>query len=505
MTLRRMRDSLKQPISLKWKWAVFLFVAMSLVSSAGLFLYHIQTVSQESDQANQEMTQNFEDMKHYLEEYTAPFNAMDMQLTITPEGIQRFNQQQDLFRYFRFIDQDKYQVRLLSNEGQVAYESTEIKLPISGKTSKPKLISFNGESFMVIHQDLKSVQTGQPIGSLELIGGPQVFQNYKDFQSRTFLIILFLEIIISVIAAILLSMQFLRPLTYLNNSLDRVEEDSLADIRVRKPNSNDEWSDLSVHINRLLDRIDKYVGNQKRFVEDVSHELRTPVAVVEGHLKLLNRWGKDDPEVLAESIATSLQEITRMKTLVQEMLDLSRADHVDVDYKDEVTEVYSTTQQVFNNMELIHPDFDFYLDSDQHEGEKEYVRMFRNHFEQILIILMDNAVKYSTDRQEIHLSLSRSATHVEIAVQDFGEGMSKDDKDRIFERFYRVDKARSRAKGGTGLGLSIAYQLIKSYRGDIRVDSVLGNGSIFYIQLPLLDSDSDLIYKKPKAPDSPSV
>ena len=187
------------------------------------------------------------------------------------------------------------------------------------------------------------------------------------------------------------------------------------------------------------------------------------------------------------------------------MLDLSRADHVDVDYKDEVTEVYSTTQQVFNNMELIHPDFDFYLDSDQHEGEKEYVRMFRNHFEQILIILMDNAVKYSTDRQEIHLSLSRSATHVEIAVQDFGEGMSKDDKDRIFERFYRVDKARSRAKGGTGLGLSIAYQLIKSYRGDIRVDSVLGNGSIFYIQLPLLDSDSDLIYKKPKAPDSPSV
>src|SRR5699024_1039165 len=129
----------------------------------------------------------------------------------------------------------------------------------------------------------------------------------------------------------ILSHRFLRPLTYLNNSLDLVEEENLSDIRIRKPVSEDEWSDLSLHVNKLLDKIDKYVTNQKQFVEDVSHELRTPVAIVEGHLKLLNRWGKDDPEVLEESIASSLQEITRMKGLVQEMLDLSRAENVDID------------------------------------------------------------------------------------------------------------------------------------------------------------------------------
>ena len=89
-------------------------------------------------------------------------------------------------------------------------------------------------------------------------------------------------------------------------------------------------------------------------------------------MKLLNRWGKDDPEVLEESIASSLQEITRMKGLVQEMLDLSRAENVDIDYKDEITEVYSTTEQVFNNFKIIHEDFDFYLDSDD-DGESLYI------------------------------------------------------------------------------------------------------------------------------------
>src|SRR5699024_689483 len=284
-----------------------------------------------------------------------------------------------------------------------------------------------------------------------------------------------------------------RPLTYLNNSLDLVEEENLSDIRIRKPVSEDEWSDLSLHVNKLLDKIDKYVTNQKQFVEDVSHELRTPVAIVEGHLKLLNRWGKDDPEVLEESIASSLQEITRMKGLVQEMLDLSRAENVDIDYKDEITEVYSTTEQVFNNFKIIHEDFDFYLDSDD-DGESLYIQAFRNHIEQVLIILLDNAVKYSRDRKEIHVSISKSFTKVEIAIQDFGEGMTDEDKEKVFGRFYRIDKARSRDKGGNGLGLSIAKQLVEGYKGAIRVESVINHGSIFYIEFPILN-DTRQIYK----------
>ncbi len=99
--------------------------------------------------------------------------------------------------------------------------------------------------------------------------------------------------------------------------------------------------------------------------------------------------------------------------------------------------------------------------------EATLVKIFHDHFEQILIILMDNAVKYSQKRQEVHLSISRSERNVEIAVQDFGEGISEEDLKRVFNRFYRVDKARSRDKGGNGLGLSIAQRLVDSYHGSV--------------------------------------
>src|SRR5699024_5820981 len=111
---------------------------------------------------------------------------------------------------------------------------------------------------------------------------------------------------------------------------------------------------------------------------------------------------------------------------------------------------------------------------------------YRNHLEQILVILLDNAVKYSTNRKEIHISVSETLSRVQIAIQDFGEGMSQEDQQRIFNRFYRVDKARSREKGGHGLGLSIAKELLEGYKGDISVESVLGHGTVFRIQLPFI-------------------
>ncbi len=138
---------------------------------------------------------------------------------------------------------------------------------------------------------------------------------------------------------------------------------------------------------------------------------------------------------------------------------------------------------------MIHPDFVFNLD-DAIDGEV-YVPIYRNHLEQILIILMDNAVKYSTDRQEVHVSIAVENQELNIAIQDFGEGMTQEDTEKIFNRFYRVDKARSRHKGGNGLGLAIARELLTGYKGSISVDSVLGYGSIFRIKLPLYQELND--------------
>ena len=267
--------------------------------------------------------------------------------------------------------------------------------------------------------------------------------------------------------------------------MEIIRQDPQAEVHVPEITTNDELSDLAVIFNDVIDRIRMYIEQQEQFVEDVSHELRTPVAVIEGHLNMLNRWGKDDPEILDESIQASLQELVRMKSLVQEMLDLSRAEQVDVYYGNETSKAKEVTNQVFNNFKLLYPEFTFTLDDDL-DGEK-ILKIYRNHLEQIMIIILDNAVKYSTDRKEVHLSVSSTLNKFEIAIQDCGEGIPDEDIDKVFNRFYRVDKARARTKGGNGLGLSIAHKLLESYKGSISVESSVGKGTIFRIFIPMME------------------
>ena len=205
---------------------------------------------------------------------------------------------------------------------------------------------------------------------------------------------------------------------------------------------------------------------------------------------MLERWGKDDPQVLGDSLKASLIETKRMKNLVQEMLDLSRAEQVEINYRNEKTVVNDVVHQVFNNFKMLYPEFTFNLDDDL--DEKITVNIYRDHLEQVLVILCDNAVKYSQDRKEIHITLSRGMNTVEIGIQDFGEGIAPEDAKRVFDRFYRVDKARSRKKGGNGLGLSIAKRLIEGYHGSISLESSPGAGSLFKIVLPIVEDPESL-------------
>ena len=200
---------------------------------------------------------------------------------------------------------------------------------------------------------------------------------------------------------------------------------------------------------------------------------------------MLERWGKDDPQILDESIKASLQEADRMKHLIQEMLDLTRAEQIDVQYPYEITNVNEVVRRVVSDLAMVHPDFKIQLDEDDLPDDTE-IQMYHGHLEQLLVILIDNGIKYSTDRKQINVSAGVTKKEVSIMVQDFGEGISPEDQKKIFNRFYRVDKARTREKGGNGLGLSIAQKLVDSYRGEISVESVEGQGSQFKMVFPVL-------------------
>ncbi|KRN88908.1 HAMP domain-containing sensor histidine kinase [Ligilactobacillus ceti] len=395
---------------------------------------------------------------------------------------------------FSSLSQQNIGVSVYSISGDLIYASRNVPIKYSKNNSETDhLQEVDGNTVFVINQPVKSQVTHNVIGYVQVTNK---LVNYDNTKRKLLLIFIIFGItagLTSILLGYVLSNWLLGPIDDISKTIDKInttkDGDSFADIRVPAIQTHDELSQLAELFNDMLDRMERYIDQQQQFVEDVSHELRTPVAIIQGHLELLNRWGKDDPQVLEESITASLQEITRMRSLVQEMLDLSRAEQVEIHFGKEITDVCEVTMQVYNNLNMIHPDFLFVLDNEIRDVTP--VQIYRNHLEQVLIILLDNAVKYSTDRKEIHVSMGKTERFVEIAIQDFGEGISQENIEKVFNRFYRVDKARSRDKGGNGLGLSIAQRLIEGYKGHLTVESVEGRGSVFRISLPVAELEDE--------------
>ncbi|GEP19345.1 HAMP domain-containing histidine kinase [Pediococcus argentinicus] len=479
---------LKTPrrISLKWKWAMGTGVGVLLIF--GLFSFFIFRVIANSA---------------YSQEHSRVESTMNL-VSSRLQGIQKIDQKSvQILRpdhgvskspsdsigpysnsLIASLSRQDIIVSVYDMQGSTLFSSKQPKVDfVFPSTRNIRMERVNHNNYLVGRTALFD-RNGKKIGFVQVVDTMREYSSTYHrliwvFGLSTLLILLIISIFGYALAAYLL-----RPINLVHDTMVELGNDPQTDARIPKLNQNDELSDLADEFNNMIDRMQRYIDQQRQFVEDVSHELRTPVAVIEGHLKMLNRWGKDDPQILAESIESSLEETQRMKSLVSEMLDLTRADQIEINYANETTDVVKLFTQVFNDFKMIHPDFTFNLDNDI-EGNP-IVQIYRNHLEQVLIILLDNAVKYSVDRKEIHLSASSTSQAVEFAVQDFGEGISEESAKQVFNRFYRVDKARSRDKGGNGLGLSIAQRLIEEYGGTISLESSVGHGSIFRIQLPIM-------------------
>lgn len=491
------KPKVKKRVSLKWKWTIgasmAIFFTYTLFSVAIFMGFTQMMISQEH--ANVKDTSFAVSNKLKLE--SANLTNEKVTQTLQPnfpttndsEVDSRFliddSSYDSIDTLYAKINEAGVVVRVFDPNSRLLYESRASHATFT-KTAYTEIkpIKIDGKDGFSGTMPIMSSQNQNIIGYVQVTNE---LLRYHEMSNKIVLVMLTmgsLALIVSGVLGYLLAINFLKPIKLMTRTMNDVRQDTQSRSRMVVPDSNDELSDLTRLFNDMLDKMQKYIEQQKQFVEDVSHELRTPVAIMEGHLKLLNRWGKEDPVILDESLSASLQEIERMKSLVQEMLDLSRAEQVEIHYKHEKTNVKNMIHQTFNNFSMIHPDFVFNLDDDVDEDVN--VQIYRNHFEQILIILLDNAVKYSTDRKEIHISVAQDDYAIQIAIQDFGEGIGQGDLQKIFNRFYRIDKARSRDKGGNGLGLAIAKELLDGYQGTISVESVLNHGTIFRISLPIL-------------------
>lgn len=481
------------PKSIRWKWGFRLTLAFSLVilllSSVLLAGFRNRLYEEERREAQsflEQITNTFEQVDTRLTRSNVESLIEKISVSTTTRGVVKVG----TVPYLEDMAKKGIVLRVFNGDGELLYQSRQNNTPFTRNSGYYfNETKFNNREGFVGGDTIVSPSTSVLRGYVQVFFRLYTFHDViASVNKRVFFSIL-VGLVVSLILGYGFAQLFFRPIKQMADTMNEITEDNLSETRlnVNTTRKEDELTDLSIQINTVLDKMAKYVTQQKQFVEDVSHELRTPTAIVEGHLKLLNRWGKDDPQVLDESLAASLNEITRMKTLVQEMLDLSRAEQVQDHYQYETTEIRAVVTQIFHNFQILYPDFHFFLDDDL--TEERTVRIYRNHLEQILVILLDNAVKYSTERKEIHLSISETLMKIQIAIQDFGEGMSVEDQQKVFNRFYRVDKARSREKGGHGLGLSIAKELLEGYKGDISVESALGHGTVFRIQLPFIEEE----------------
>lgn len=218
---------------------------------------------------------------------------------------------------------------------------------------------------------------------------------------------------------------------------------------------------------------------QKSFVENASHELRTPLAVLQNRLESLFRQPNATVLEQSENIAASLDEVRNMRILTTNLLNLARRDD---GIKPELTEVQpSFFDDVFENYTLIAEENDKIF-----TYQNQVTRSFKTDktlLKQLMTILFDNAIKYTEDSGIIDFKVRSTDKNIYLTISDNGFGISDEDKKQIFDRFYRVDKARTRQKGGFGLGLSLAKQIVDSLKGSIHVKDNRPKGTIFEVKL----------------------
>ena len=238
----------------------------------------------------------------------------------------------------------------------------------------------------------------------------------------------------------------------------------------------------------------------RQFVSNVSHELRTPLTSMRSYIEALNDGAWKDPEVAPSFLKVTQEETDRMIRMINDLLKLSRMDSGRVKLDLELVNLNELFNYVLDRFEMM-------LEKDNNDTHstksKNYtikrdftkkdlwVEVDTDKFIQVIDNIMNNAIKYSPNGGVITCRLLETQNHVILSISDQGLGIPKKDLNHVFDRFFRVDKARSRAQGGTGLGLAISKEVIEMHHGKIWADSVEGQGTTFYISLPYHEYDDD--------------
>jgi heavy metal sensor kinase len=386
-------------------------------------------------------------------------------------------------------------IQILDESGRVGDRSTnlrDVQIPISVQTLKAAskgAITF--ETVRVMGKYPLRVVTIPIAENGKMAGIVQVGSSLEGVEDALHQLLLIL--LIAVPAALLvasagglfLANKALRPVDAITQIARRIGSGDLSQ-RIRIKRANDELGRLASTFNEMIAKLEKSFRQVKRFTADASHELKTPLTILRGEVEVglkKKRGLKEYQRILA----SNLEEISRMSRIVEDLLTLSRADMGELTMEREEIELSTLAREVWEDLQMMakkkRVQLKFMDDGfTRVEGDPLFLR-------QLILNITENGLKYTPAGGEVALKVKgdRDQGVVRLFVSDTGVGIPQKDLKRVFDRFFRVDTARSRETGGTGLGLSICQWIAHAHEGQIAVESTVGKGSTFTVTLPMKD------------------
>jgi two-component system, OmpR family, sensor histidine kinase ArlS len=378
--------------------------------------------------------------------------------------------------FIRIIDPKNRNIYEVTND---KYLTKKIKGKYTNKkASQRRLISAEKgeEQVLIVRIPIKnSNQLGE---SFEIGERLQGLEMRKDILLWILGFCTLLASLLSLLGGRWLSNIIMRPISSMIKTMEDIERSGIPKTIALQNNKKDELQTLARTFNRMIERLQENLEKQTQFISDASHELKTPLTIIKSYANLLRRHGFENNEMADEAIQAIHSEATRIQKMTETFLDLATLEKENELEMNEV-KLVPLCQSILKQLK------DVYKREITLNWEDFPITIYADELKikQVIIILLDNAIKYSNGKIEVFLEKNEHSAI--IRVKDYGIGIPKEEIENIFERFYRVDRARSRKTGGSGLGLHIAKSIIKLHNGDINIKSKEGSGTEAELFLPI--------------------
>ena len=302
----------------------------------------------------------------------------------------------------------------------------------------------------------------------------QVYNNKADYRKNSLIFSTVLALLGGVVTYFI-SGQALKPLRRFSDIIEEVQAQNLSDSRIEESRVR-ELNQLSVSYNKMLERLSEAFETQRQFTANAAHELRTPLALMQVQLDLYHSTGHPGNDECAEqTITMATEQNERLSKMVKTLLDMSELQTI---VRDETIMVAALVEEVLADLEPLAMEKNIKL-----IGKCKDITMVGSDIliYRLVYNLVENAIKYNHSDGQVIVTAERKEQHVYLSVEDTGNGIPKELKERVFEPFFRVDKSRSRELGGVGLGLALVHEIVRTHDGSITVRDNPSGGTMFEV------------------------